>query len=205
MSLPTLIVICSAALSNYDITNAIIETGSQEKPLAITATTPAGQVTSVKDFKSEAAASAYANKQLTAGNSLEVGLMQIPSLWFPALMQQGVILDDLLLSCNNITRGSDLLAQAKDRCAHKGYKNGELDQCALSVYKTGSETNGQTYAAQILSYAQAHPFQNGKYKQQQSVVDYVELPQPFMNTKSSDTTAEDSDNRESTNDSSSKQ
>jgi hypothetical protein len=205
MSLPTLIVICSAALSNYDITNAIIETGSQEKPLAITATTQEGQVSNVKDFKSEAAASAYANKQLALGNSLEVGLMQIPGIWFPALMQQGVVLDDLLLSCNNITRGSDLLVQAKDRCVHKGYKDAALDQCALSVYKTGSETKGQAYAAKILSYAQAHPFQNGKYKQQQVVVDYVELPKPFMDAKSTDAASEDSDNMGSTDDSNSKQ
>lgn len=157
MDLLTTIMICSVFHTSA-VTNAIIEQGSKEDPLAITTINSQDKTsTTHSKFKTASEAASYARQQLAQGNHIEIGMMQIPSGWLDKLSKQGVTLDDLLRPCRNIAVATDLLNQSEAYCATITDNSTERDQCTLSFYKTANPKDGLSYAHQILSYAKEHP------------------------------------------------
>lgn len=153
MNLVTMVLACSLYPDN-SITNAMVEVGSQNKPLTITISDD-GQNTT-KTFKAEAEALSYVNKEVAQGHAVNIGLLQIPNSWiakYPASM--GASAAGLLHPCKNMVVATDLLNDATEQCASI---DGDKTACALSVFHTGSPTAGLDYAKQVIDYAVAHPF-----------------------------------------------
>ena len=191
MDLYTAIMICSM-FHNNAITNAIIQNGSHENPLAVTVISQPGQPGAPQtDFKTVQEAASYTKQQLAAGNHVEIGMMQIPSNWLPLLDQQGVSIDDLFRSCKNIAVATDLLNQSEAYCTTLTDTNAEAHQCALSFYKTGDAKQGLDYAKQILAYAKNNPLQANPTNQKIDYNDYLKfaglaLPPPSFSNEVND-------------------
>lgn len=135
----------------------MIETGSHANPLAITPYAAGEPLATRLDFKTIEQAASFAQQQLSLGNRVDIGMMQIPSIWLDKINKRGVTLTDLLRPCKNLAVGSDLLNEAAAYCAHQVNTAGERDACALSFYKTSDIHAGAAYATSIESYAKTHP------------------------------------------------
>lgn len=138
----------------------MIKTGSHEKPLAITPYVSGKPAYTRTDFKSLTEAADFARQQMAAGNRVDIGMMQIPSIWLDKINKRGTSLEDLLRPCKNLAVGSDLLNEAMAYCSTQVNTEAERDQCGLSFYQTGSTTDGLSYAATIEAYAKAHPVES---------------------------------------------
>lgn len=138
----------------------MIETGSHEKPLAITPYVSGKPAATRSDFKTLAQAADFAKQQIAAGNRVDIGMMQIPSIWLDKITKRGTSLEDLLRPCKNLAVGSDLLNEAMAYCSTQVNTEAERDQCGLSFYQTGSTTDGLSYATSIEAYAKAHPVES---------------------------------------------
>ncbi len=165
MNLFTAIMICSVFHTN-SITNAMVMTGSNNNPLAITSISNGMRSKTRSDFKTEAGALSYAQGQLAAGNVITIGVLQIPSLWLDKLNKRGVSLNDLLKPCKNLAVGTDLLNEAEAYCASRTHSASERDDCALSFYRTSSPIDGLEYAAMIQTYAKEHPIKSNPINHQ---------------------------------------
>src|ERR1700722_13055134 len=109
MDLITMILACSL-YPNNSITNAMVQVGSQNKALSIAVDGGKAQ-----SFASADKALAFANQQLAQGHIVDVGLMQIPSIWFKSC---NVTLPELLLPCKNMVIATEILNQASLNCAN---------------------------------------------------------------------------------------
>lgn len=147
MNLITMILACSM-YSNNSVTNAIIQIGSQNNAYAIT--TSDGKTQS---FASTTDAAQFANSQVSQGNAINIGLMQVPSLW---LKPYNVTATDLLRPCKNIVVATEILSDATYKCQQSNASN--VQACALSMYETGDPQSGSDYANKIIAYANAHSF-----------------------------------------------
>ncbi|MES1987370.1 MAG: hypothetical protein V4440_04940 [Pseudomonadota bacterium] len=147
--------------ANNVLPNAMIEVGSHHKPYAVTTISKDGQRTTRDSFKSPSEASRYALTQLDAGYQIEVGEMQIPSIWFETWRARGAKMSDFFLPCKNIVMGTDILNQTATSCALKEHAHA----CMLSIYKTGSPTEGLDYARTVLDYAKSHPLETNENPQ----------------------------------------
>lgn len=137
MDLVTMILACSV-YPNKAVVNAMVEINSQNNPYAI----------SGQPFKTERQALAQVDQLKAAGQDFDIGLMQIPSMW---LVNQPVSLHELLRPCKNMVLATQILNKLTDEC------NGS-ETCALSMYKTNSQTAGLDYATQVIDYANSHKF-----------------------------------------------
>lgn len=206
MDLPTTIMICSMFASNSTV-NSMIINGSQDKPLAVTTVSAPGQPGVTKnDFKTVDDAVAYAKQQLASGLHVEIGEMQIPSGWLDTLNEEGITLEDLFYPCKNVSVATDLLNRSENYCASLTNVGVERDQCSLSFYKTADPNKGQAYAAQILNYAQANPFQLQSANQKINYNAYLQgsgfaLPVPSFadNPKQAQESSDDNDDNDDTN------
>lgn len=159
MNLFTTIMVCSVFHTN-SITNAMIITGSNANPLAITPIVNGQAGPTRVDFKSPEQAAAFADQQLKSGNQVDIGMMQIPSVWLDKINKRGTTLIDLLRPCKNLAVGTDLLNEAEAYCATKTDSADERDNCALSFYKTSTANDGLKYATDIQAYAKNHPIKS---------------------------------------------
>jgi type IV secretion system protein VirB1 len=151
MDLITMVLACSLYADN-SITNAMVQVGSQNQPFAIAVDggTP-------KNFKSQSEALSYANKQISAGHTVDIGLMQIPSTWLKAYH---VTVADILMPCKNMVIGTEILYHSEAKCdeLQPTIPNLDVKTCALSMYHTGDPQAGADYANAILTYAKQHNF-----------------------------------------------
>ncbi len=197
MNLFTAIMICSVFHTN-SITNAMVMTGSNNNPLAITAVVNGIRSKTRTDFKSEADALSYAQGQIASGNTVDIGVLQIPSLWLDKLTKRGISLNDLLKPCKNLAVGTDLLNEAEAYCASRTDSAGERDDCALSFYRTSSPTAGLAYATMIQAYAKAHPVKSNPINHQ---IDFEgwqsdpnrQLPTPTFGQSAAEPTSDSTD------------
>lgn len=201
MNLFTTIMICSVFHTN-SITNAMIITGSNANPLAVTPIIDGKPAKTRVDFKTPEQAAAFAQQQLTAGIPVDIGMMQISSVWLDKINKRGVTLVDLLRPCKNLAVGTDLLNEAEAYCATQTDSVDERDNCALSFYKTSNPTQGLAYATEIQAYAKTHPIESNPINHK---IDFdgwqldpnQQLPAPAFGeqtlTDSPDTTDDDSD------------
>jgi hypothetical protein len=138
MDLMTMILACSMYSDNA-VVNAMANQNSNSNPLVI----------SGKPFPTEQAALDYAKQLQTQGKTFYIGLMQIPSFWFP---DYNVSLKELLRPCKNIVIATQILIKTQEACADNS------QTCALSMYQTNDPQAGLDYANQILQYSSDHPF-----------------------------------------------
>lgn len=193
MNLFTMIMICSVFPTN-SITNAMIETGSHANPLAITPYVNDQPVATRTDFKTVDQAAAFAKQQLAAGNRIDIGMMQIPSIWLDKINKRGITLEDLLRSCKNLAVGSDLLNEATAYCSNQVDNPSERQQCALSFYKTSNAKDGLAYATAIEAYAKSHPIASNPINHQIDFDDWQGDPKDVLPTPTfaqADTSTED--------------
>ena len=165
MNLFTTIMICSVFHTN-SITNAMIVTGSNANPLAITPIVAGVAGETHNEFKTIDQAASFAAAQLKAGNQVAIGMMQIPSIWLDKINKRGISSRDLLRPCQNLAVGTDLLNEAEAYCATKSDNADERDDCALSFYRTSSPTDGLAYANSIQDYAKTHPIESNPINHQ---------------------------------------
>lgn len=151
MDLITMILACSV-YSNNSITNAMVQLGSQNKALSV-----AVDGNKAQSFTSADQALKFANDQLAQGHNINVGIMQIPNLWFK---QYNVTVAELLLPCKNMVVATEILNASARSCADLSNKNPGFDEtaCTLSMYKTGDAQAGSDFANSITTYASAHNF-----------------------------------------------
>lgn len=149
MDLVTMVLACSL-YSDNSITNAMVQVGSQNKPLTV-ATANASPMS----FTTPAQAAQYSNSQMQQGNAVAIGLMQIPSLW---LKHAEVTPTDLFLPCKNMVFATKVLNNAVAECSQNADASTNVQACALSMYKTGDAHAGLDYANTVLNYASSHPF-----------------------------------------------
>lgn len=150
MDLVTLILACSLYADN-SIPYAMIQTGAENNPLAVTSDA------SSKTFKTVPAAVQYVQNQMAQGKTLDIGLMQIPSLW---LSEIATHTSDLFRPCKNLVVATQILEKSRLQCQSIASNNPSTDiqACTLSLYKTKDPQNGLAYANQVLQYAKIHPF-----------------------------------------------
>jgi hypothetical protein len=146
MDLVTMVLACSLYPDNTLI-NAMVQVGSQNKPYVVSSS---GQPNT---YPNASKASNYTMNQLHAGNQVDIGLMQIPSLW---LKQPYANVSELFLPCKNMVTATKVLNEAAMHCSEISASNQQA--CMLSMYKTGNPTAGLDYANAVLSYAQNHPW-----------------------------------------------
>lgn len=147
MNLITMILACSM-YSNNSITNSIIQLGSQNNAYAIT--TSDGKT---QNFSSTADAAQFANSQISQGNAVNIGLMQIPSRW---LKPYNVTATDLLRPCKNIVVATEILSDTTNECQQSNASN--VQACALSMYESGDPQSGSDFANKVIAYANDHSF-----------------------------------------------
>jgi hypothetical protein len=151
MELVTMILACSLYPDN-SITNAMLEVGSHNNPLAVTV--DGGQPTT---FKTADQAAQFATAQIQQGHKVDVGLMQIPNIW---LKQYPIIPSELFMGCKNTVLATKILNDAETQCSQMENlpANTSIQTCALSVYKTGDAQAGLDYANAVVSYSNSHSF-----------------------------------------------
>jgi len=149
MDLITMVLACSLYTDN-SITNAMVQVGSHNNSLAVRSTD------GLKIFKTQSDAINYTNTALQQGNTIDIGIMQIPSRWAHASHSAA----ELFAPCKNMVVATKILNQAMDRCSELSANDPSIDEqaCALSIYKTGNPQAGLDYANAIISYAKAHSF-----------------------------------------------
>lgn len=130
----------------------MVQTGSQNKALSV-----AVDGNKAQSFTSAGEALKFANDQLTQGHNINVGIMQIPNLWFK---QYNVTVAELLLPCKNMVVATEILNFSARSCADLTNKAPGFDEtaCTLSMYKTGDPQAGSDFASSITTYASAHNF-----------------------------------------------
>lgn len=150
MDLVTLILACSLYNDN-SIPYAMIQTGTQNNPLVVTVDD------NTKTFKTIPAAVHYTHTQLALGRNLEIGLMQIPSRWLPAI---GAHASDLFRPCKNLVVATQILEKLRFKCQSTASNDPTMDiqACVLSSYKSKNLQYGLAYANQVIEYAKIHPF-----------------------------------------------
>lgn len=151
MNLVTMILACSLYADN-SVINAIVQTGSQNQPLAITTVAE-----ETKNLPTIEQAVSYAKSQIDNGKNIEIGLMQIPSRW---VAQNHLNMNDMFKPCKNIVMATQILLQAHEQCAavQSDPVNNDIQACTLSVYKSGDPSAALDYAHNIITYANDHPF-----------------------------------------------
>lgn len=151
MDLITTILACSL-YTNNSIIHAMIQRGSQNKELAISA-----EGNPPKNFSNLNQAVSYANNELKQGHNINIGLMQIPSFW---LKSTNSSVSELLAPCKNMVIATQILNHAMDQCAELQTQDSNINQqaCALSIYNSGNPQAGLDYANDVLSYAKDHSF-----------------------------------------------
>jgi len=151
MDLVTMLLACSLAADN-SMTQAMVEIGSQNKPLMVSV---AGGET--KTFPTEAAATAFASKEVAQGHSINIGLMQIPSRW---LEPYHLSMSDMFRPCKNMVIATRIVNDMREQClvTKRTPAITNMQACALSIYQTGDPEQGIEYANKVLEYAKAHPF-----------------------------------------------
>lgn len=154
MDILTMIMACSLYRDNA-ITHAMVQIGSDSKPLAVTSIAPDGQQTTKSDFADPAKAAEYARAKFNEGNEIRVGLMQISSRWLaPYLNRNQARFEDLFRSCKNMVIATDVLNKATRTCHKEGNYR---PSCALSIYISGNKKDGIDYAKTVLTYAKQNP------------------------------------------------
>jgi type IV secretion system protein VirB1 len=155
MDIVTMILACSLYPDN-SIVNAMAQTSSHDKPFIVTVSNGAGIDSGVgNSFASAEQAARYATEQIKQNHTIDIGLLQIPSLW---LKHYQTIPAELFLSCKNMALATKLLNDAETKCSQMS--NTDTRACALSMYKTDSPTAGLAYASTVINYAKNHPFSN---------------------------------------------
>lgn len=151
MDLVTMILACSL-YPNHSITNAIIELGSKNNPLAIT-----NSENEAVSFKTLEQTDAYASNQIKQGHAVNIGLMQVSSRW---LTRYQTTPAELTYPCKNMVVATKILNDAETRCNQllSNPINDDIQACTLSIYKTGNSEAGLDYAHTIINYAQQHRF-----------------------------------------------
>ena len=151
MDLMTMLLACSLASDN-SITQAIVDLGSQNKPLMVSV---AGGET--KTFPTEATATAFVNSELQQGHSIKLGLMQIPSRW---LEPYHLSMNDIFKPCKNMVVATRILNDMHNECfaMKRSPPITDMQACALSMYETGDPQQGLEYANKIMTQAKAHPY-----------------------------------------------
>jgi hypothetical protein len=150
MDLVTLVLACSLYADN-SIPYAMIQTGTQNNPLAVTVDgTP-------QTFKSMPLAIRYTQRQIAEGKKVDIGLMQIPSQWLPEIAAHP---SDLFRSCKNLVVATQILEKLRLQCQTIAANNPSpnIQACVLSLYKTRDPQKGLAYAKQVMQYAKVHPF-----------------------------------------------
>ncbi len=150
MDLVTMILACSLYTDN-SIVNAMVQVGSQNRPLTVSVDGSAA-----KSFTSPSQAVNYSMQKLQQGQTIDIGLLQISSIW---LKSNAINLSEQFHACKNMVTATKILNTAMDQCSNMS--NPAVTDpkiCALSIYKTGSAQAGLDYANAVLSYAEAHPF-----------------------------------------------
>jgi hypothetical protein len=150
MDLVTLIMACSLFPDN-SIIYAIINVDSHNNALRVT------ENGNSRTFNNEQEAQDFTQQRIAQHKNPQIGLMQIP---YQQLTPMGVKAADVFYPCKNLVIGTQLLNKAYRQCetlssTHPGL---DINQCTLSVYKTGDPQQGQNFASQVLTYAAAHPF-----------------------------------------------
>lgn len=150
MDLVTLVLACSLYADN-SIAYAMIQTGTQNNPLAVTVDGTR------QTFRSMPLAIRYTQRQIAEGKNVAIGLMQIPSQWLPEITAHA---SDLFRPCKNLVVATQILEKLRLQCqtitANK--PNTNIQACVLSLYKTRDPQKGLTYAKQVMQYAKVHPF-----------------------------------------------
>ncbi len=137
MDLVTLVLACSVYPNNA-VVNAMVEINSQNNPYVV----------SGQPYKTREQALAQVDQLKAAGQSFEIGLMQIPDFW---VTNKSASMNELLRPCKNMVVATQILNKLLNEC------NGS-QTCALSMYKTNDKSAGLSYADQVITYADAHPF-----------------------------------------------
>lgn len=151
MDLVTMLMACSLASDN-SITKAMIDLGSQNKPLMVSVV--GGET---KTFPTEAAATNFANNELQQGHSINIGLMQISNRWIePYHLSVG----DMFKPCKNMVIATRILNDLHDQCLSikRTPAITDMQACALSMYETGDPQQGADFASKIMTQAKTHPF-----------------------------------------------
>lgn len=136
MDLLTMVLACSV-YPNSAVVNAMVEVNSQNNPYVV----------SGQPFETRQSALARVDQLKAAGQSFDIGLMQIPDFW---LTGKPVSMNELLRPCKNMVVATQILNKLLKGCDGS-------QTCALSMYKTNDRSAGLSYADQVLSYADAHP------------------------------------------------
>lgn len=133
---------------------AIIREESAGDPLALNANRPEGPTRLNAVDLVEAVRLARA--ELAAGNSVDIGLMQINS---GNLAKLGLTLEEVFNPCTNLRAGAAILTRAYDSAQKRIAEPQAALQAALSHYNTGSFTRGFTngYVARYYAQAQSAP------------------------------------------------
>lgn len=116
---------------------AVIEVESAGDPLALNVNRDTGAVRLLATDLVEAIELAKA--EIAAGNSVDVGLMQINSR---NLERLGYTIEQIFNPCTNIRAGDRILSEAYWRAASKQGEGQDALRAALSAYNTGDFARG---------------------------------------------------------------
>jgi len=153
MDIVTLVMACSV-FQNYSITNAMIQVGSHNNILMVT---PASGNPTI--FPNADQAVNYITQQTAQDNEVDIGITQLPSRWLKTYQLTPA---EIIKPCKNVVVATEVITQMWEKCGHIVSDPSNPDQvqaCALSMFKTGDPQAGLDYARQIMSYADAHPFE----------------------------------------------
>lgn len=150
MDLVTLILACSLYTNNA-IPYAMIQTDSKNDPLMVSVSNNS------KHFTTTTEAIHYTQQQITQGQKVNIGLMQISSQWLPEI---GAHAADLFRPCKNLVVATQIMNKLRLQCQTLAERNPTINiqTCMLSLYKTGNPQNGLAYANTVINYATKHPF-----------------------------------------------
>lgn len=116
---------------------AIVRAESSGNPIALNVNTPDGP----RSFRAESLSDAieHARREIAAGNSVDIGLMQINSR---NLGSFGISLPDAFDPCTNLSMGASILSDAYARALRVAPHPQHALQLALSAYNTGDLRRG---------------------------------------------------------------
>jgi type IV secretion system protein VirB1 len=133
---PALIEACAPNVAVETI-QAIVQVESQGDPLALGTNRPGGAITLHAIDLAEAVQ--LATREIRAGNSVDIGLMQVNSKNFPKL---GITLPQAFNPCVNVRAGAAILTGAYVGAAKVRGDGQEALRAALSAYNTGDYSAG---------------------------------------------------------------
>jgi type IV secretion system protein VirB1 len=93
---------------------------------------------------------------LRLGHSVDVGLMQVNSVHFPAF---GLAPDNVFNPCVNISVGGKILGAAWEKAKRAGLTGQTALWHALQVYNSGRLAGAPTYASKVWTAANGSPSQ----------------------------------------------